>query len=186
MLSGIISRRTLFKTAFAGALSVCARQAFPDDRRTAAAAHEGKLSLFNIHTSEKLEVVYRDRKGGYDTDALAAINSLLRCHYTQEVARIDIGVIEFLNAVDKSLGGENRIHVISGFRSRAYNDLLIHEGRSVAAQSLHLAGKAVDFRIPEVGLKTVRQTALALKSGGVGFYPASGFVHIDCGRTRSW
>jgi uncharacterized protein YcbK (DUF882 family) len=181
-----ISRRTLLKTAFAGALGLCARQAFPDDRRTAGGLPEGRLSLYNIHTAEKLEVAYRDSRGCYDPDALDAMDRLLRCHYTQEVTRIDIQVIEYLNAVDKSLGGENRIHVISGFRSRAYNDLLLREGRSVAPQSLHLAGKAVDFRIPGVGLKTVRQTALDLKSGGVGFYPASGFVHIDCGRTRSW
>jgi uncharacterized protein YcbK (DUF882 family) len=186
VLLKIISRRTLLKTAFAGALGLCARQAFPDDRRTAGGLPEGRLSLYNIHTAEKLEVAYRDSRGCYDPDALDAMDRLLRCHYTQEVTRIDIQVIEYLNAVDKSLGGENRIHVISGFRSRAYNDLLLREGRSVAPQSLHLAGKAVDFRIPGVGLKTVRQTALDLKSGGVGFYPASGFVHIDCGRTRSW
>lgn len=186
MLLRVISRRKLLKTAIAGAFGLCARQAFPDDRRPAGDLPEGRLSLFNIHTAEKLEVTYRDRKGRYDPEALDAMDRLLRCHTTQEVARIDIRVIEYLNTVDKSLGGENQVHVISGFRSRAYNDLLLREGRGVVPHSLHLAGKAVDFRIPGVGLKTVRQTALDLKSGGVGFYPASGFVHIDSGRARCW
>jgi uncharacterized protein YcbK (DUF882 family) len=186
VLSGIISRRTLLKTAVAGTFGLCARQAFPDDRLPAGGLPEGRLSLYNVHTAESLDVAYRDNRGRYDPDALDAMDRLLRCHYTQEVARIDIRVIEYLNAVDKRLGEKSRIHVISGFRSRAYNDLLLREGRGVVPGSLHLAGKAVDFRLPGVGLETVRQTALDLKSGGVGFYPASGFVHIDCGRTRSW
>jgi len=186
VIPGIISRRTLLKTVFAGSFVILAGQAFPDDRRPGGGLPEGRLSLFNIHTDETLEVVYRDRRGCYDTGALDSLDRLLRCHYTQEVARIDIRVIEYLNAVDKILGGDNRIHVVSGFRSRAYNDLLIREGQGVAPHSLHLAGKAVDFRIPGVGLKSVKKTALNLKSGGVGFYPASDFVHIDCGRTRSW
>jgi uncharacterized protein YcbK (DUF882 family) len=186
VLSRIISRRRLLKTAVAGAFGLCARQAHPHEPRTAEGLPEGRLSLLNIHTAEKLEVAYRDTKGRYDPEALDAMDRLLRCHYTHEVARIDIRVIEYLNSVDKLLGGEKRIHVVSGFRSRAYNDLLIREGRRVAPRSLHLAGMAVDFRIPGVGLKTVMQTALDLKSGGVGYYPASGFVHIDCGRIRSW
>ncbi len=186
MFSRIVSRRTLLKTAFAGAVGLCARKAFPADLAPAGSLPEGRLFLFNIHTAEKLEVAYRDPRGRYDSEALDAMYHLLRCHYTQEVARIDIRVIEILNAVDKSLGGEHRIDVISGFRSRAYNDLLRRRGRGVAAGSLHLAGKAIDFRIPGFGLNAVRQAALDLKSGGVGFYPAAGFVHIDCGRIRFW
>lgn len=186
MLSRIVSRRTLLQTAVAGAFGLCARKAFPDALRPAGSSPEGRLFLFNIHTAEKLEVDYRDGRGRYDPDALAAMDRLLRCHYTQEVAHIDIRVIEFLNAVDKRLGGKHRIEIISGFRSRAYNDLLRRRGRGVAAGSLHLAGKAIDFRVPGSGLNAVRQAALDLKSGGVGFYPAAGFVHIDCGRIRFW
>jgi uncharacterized protein YcbK (DUF882 family) len=176
----------LFKTALAGAFCLCARSAFPDNRKSAEGLPEGKLSVYNIHTAERLETTYRDRRGRYDPEALNAINRLLRCHYTQEVARIDIRVIEYLNAVDKNFGGNNDIHVISGFRSRAYNDLLHREGRGVASHSLHLAGKAIDFRIPGIWLKNVRKAALDLSAGGVGFYPASDFIHIDSGRVRSW
>lgn len=186
MLTVAISRRKLFKTALAGAFCLCARRAFPENRQAADGLPEGKLSLYNIHTAEKLEVGYRDRQGRYDPDALNAMNRLLRCHYTQEAARIDIRVIEYLNAVEKSFGGKFDIHVVSGFRSRAYNDLLLREGRGVAPRSLHLVGKAIDFRIPGIGLKTIRQAALGLSAGGVGFYPVSDFLHIDSGRVRSW
>jgi uncharacterized protein YcbK (DUF882 family) len=185
MLSSVINRRMLFKTALAGVFCLCSRHAFPEDR-TAGGRPEGRLSLFNIHTSEKMEVAYRDRRGRYDPDALDALDRLLRCHYTQEVARMDIRVIEYLNAVDKSLGGKNDIHVVSGFRSRTYNELLHREGRGVVPHSLHLAGRAIDFRIPGIGLKHVMRTALGLSAGGAGFYPVSDFVHIDSGRVRSW
>jgi uncharacterized protein YcbK (DUF882 family) len=185
MHSWLVSRRTLLKTALAGAFWLCSGRAvaaeIPADR-----IPEGRLSLFNIHTSEKLEVAYRDRAGRYDRDALDAVNRILRCHYTQEVAPIDIRVIEYLNAVDQGLGGKNDIHVVSGFRSRAYNDVLLRKGRGVVPHSLHLAGRAIDFRIPGIGLQTVRRAALGLEAGGVGYYPGSGFLHIDSGRSRSW
>ncbi len=184
MLFELISRRGLLKTALAGAFCLWTGQAFPEARP--GNAFDGTLSLFNIHTEEKLKIAYRDRNGHYDPDALAAVNRLLRCHYTNEVARIDIRVIEYLKAVDDKLGGRNDIHVVSGFRSLAYNNLLVREGRGVVPHSLHLAGKAIDFRIPGIGLKTVRKTALGLSAGGVGFYPASDFVHIDSGRVRFW
>ncbi|MFA6147034.1 MAG: DUF882 domain-containing protein [bacterium] len=184
MFSETVSRRTFLKTALAGAFCLWSGQAFSEGRPPN--AFEGRLSLYNTHTDERLEIVYRDRDGHYDPDALDAVNRLLRCHYTNEVARMDIGVIEYLNAMDKNLGGKNNIHIVSGFRSRAYNDLLLREGRGVVPHSLHLAAKAIDFRIPGVGLKTMRRTALGLAVGGVGYYPASDFIHIDSGRVRSW
>lgn len=185
MFPATIGRRTFLKTALAGAFCLCSARAvsgaFPSPR-----VPGGRLALYNIHTSERLQAEFRDREGRYDPDALAAIDRILRCHYTDEVARIDIDVIDYLDAVDKSLGGRNDIHVISGFRSRAYNDKLVREGRGVVPGSLHLSGRAIDFRIPGIGLKAVRQAALSLAAGGVGYYPASGFVHIDSGRARSW
>ncbi len=144
------------------------------------------LSLYNLHTREGLDVTYRHASGEYDRVALSALNHLLRCHYTGEVGTMDLRVIEFLNAVDKRLGGGLEIHVISGFRSRAYNDRLARQGRGVAHQSLHLVGRAIDVRFPRVDLAAVRQVALGLRQGGVGYYPDSGFVHLDSGRIRSW
>lgn len=97
---------------------------------------------------------------------------------------MDIGVIEYLNAVDKRLGRNHEIHIISGYRSLEYNELLIRQGKAVAKHSLHLVGRAVDIRIPGVALPLVRQAALGLEYGGVGYYPRSGFIHLDSGRFR--
>jgi uncharacterized protein YcbK (DUF882 family) len=146
----------------------------------------GALSVYNTHTRERLEVTYRDASGHYDPAALEAIDHVLRCHYTGEVAHIDRQVIEIVNLVDKALGGDHEIDIISGFRSPAYNDWLIQHGHGVAKHSLHLVGKAIDLRIRGVDLDVVRRTALRLELGGVGYYPRSDFVHVDSGRVRTW
>lgn len=84
------------------------------------------------------------------------------------------------------MGGGNEIHVISDFRSPEYNNLLINEGRKVVKNSLHLQGKAIDIHFPHIPLNDVRQAALKLRFGGAGYYPESGFVHLDSGRFRLW
>lgn len=146
----------------------------------------GKISLFNTHTSERLDVAYRDRTGAYDLEALDAINRLLRCHYTGEVREIDVRTLEHLSLVDRKLGGGHEIHVISGYRSPEYNALLRREGRGVARHSLHMEGKAIDIRIPGIKLSNLRRTALNLAYGGVGYYPRADFIHLDSGRFRTW
>lgn len=146
----------------------------------------GKLSLYNTHSKERLTVDYRDPTGNYNPDALKSLNWILRCHYTGEVADMDIRVIEHLNLVDKKLGGGNEFHIISGYRSPEYNGLLRREGHHVARHSLHMKGKAIDIAVPGVGLDKLRRTALNLRYGGVGYYPGPGFVHIDSGGFRTW
>jgi uncharacterized protein YcbK (DUF882 family) len=149
-------------------------------------AQAARLALYNIHTREAATIVYRDAAGGYDADALGRLHYLLRCHFTDEVAPIDIRVIEFLGAVDHALNGDREIHVISGFRSVAYNNWLRRHTSGVATRSLHLEGRAIDVRFPGVPLREVRRVALAVGGGGVGYYPAPEFVHLDSGRVRSW
>ena len=145
-----------------------------------------RLTLYNIHTREAATLVYRDAAGGYDPAALHRLDYVLRCHFTDEVAPIDIRVIEFLSAVDQALNGDREIHVISGFRSSAYNNWLLRHTSGVATRSLHLEGRAIDVRFPGVPLREVRRVALAVGGGGVGYYPTSDFVHLDSGRVRSW
>jgi uncharacterized protein YcbK (DUF882 family) len=147
---------------------------------------EGRLSLVNLHTHDKLTVKFRNAYGEYDPGALKDLNWVLRCHYTGQVHEIDKDVIEFVNLVDKRFGGGNEVEVISGYRSPEYNKKLISVGRGVAKNSLHLAGKAIDIRIPGVDLRKIRDEALNLKLGGVGYYKQSNFVHLDCGRFRTW
>ena len=134
------------------------------------------------------DVTCRNSKGKYDEQALKAINHLFRCHHNDEETDIDVRTIEFLNAVDKEIGkGDNLIHVVSGYRSKKYNDMLRKKmRRRVAKNSLHLYGKAVDIRIPDIKTRVLRRTALDLELGGVGYYPRAGFVHLDSGRVRRW
>jgi uncharacterized protein YcbK (DUF882 family) len=177
------TRRTFLASSLAAAL-------LPASRGRAAAAvpgfAPGRLALYNVHTREGLTVVYRDAAGQYDREGLDRLNRVLRCHYTGEMAPIDLRVIEFLNAVDQRLGGDHEIHVISGFRSATYNAWLARHGSGVSSHSLHLVGRAIDVRFPALTLAEVRRTALDLRGGGVGYYPASGFIHLDSGRVRSW
>jgi uncharacterized protein YcbK (DUF882 family) len=146
---------------------------------------EARLLLYNIHTEERLDITYREPSGEYDPQALATLNWFLRCHYTNRTVNMDVHVIEFLNTVTKMTAPNKEIHIISGYRSPEYNELLRREGRHVAKHSMHLKGKAIDFCIPRYDLAVLRRTAVGLRYGGVGYYPGD-FVHIDSGRFRTW
>ncbi|HWQ68903.1 MAG TPA: DUF882 domain-containing protein [Patescibacteria group bacterium] len=179
------TRRAFLKASLVSALALVGRPAWAQEL-VIPSGQEGRIALYNTHTHERLDVTYRQPSGEYDVDALSALDQLLRCHYTNKVTKMDVGVIEFINALDKRLGGDNEIHVISGFRSPEYNRLLRQRSRRVARHSLHQSGKAIDLRIPGVGLNAIRKTALDLRSGGVGYYPRRGFVHLDSGQFRHW
>jgi len=144
------------------------------------------LALFNTHTGERLTVCYRTSDGRYDLAALAALDRLLRCHYSNEIHPIDPRTLDYLTLLDQTLGGGHDIHIISGYRSPRYNALLQQQGGGVSSRSLHLQGRALDVRFPGVELDRLKETALLLRQGGVGYYPRSAFVHIDSGPVRSW
>jgi len=147
---------------------------------------EGRLSLYNTNNHERLTVTYRNKLGEYCHDALHSLNWILRCHITNETRPMDLRVLEYLNRLDNSLGGGHEIHIISGYRSPAYNRHLRGTSHGVAKNSFHMKGMAIDLQIPGVGLDKIRRTALALAAGGVGYYPHHGFVHIDSGNCRTW
>jgi uncharacterized protein YcbK (DUF882 family) len=183
------ARRTFLKLSLAGMLGLYGLSG------TARAGEEdslvqpippGELTLYNTHTDERLTVAFRDSAGAYDLSALGALNHLLRCHYTNEQTDMDVCTLEYLNQLDKELGGGHEIHIISGYRSPRYNELLISKGHRVARHSLHLSGRAIDVAFPSVNLPEVRRAALGLRRGGVGYYPGDGFVHLDSGSYRSW
>jgi uncharacterized protein YcbK (DUF882 family) len=183
MFAKKFTRRVFLKTAMAGALALGgAEAAFAK----ALPAEKGSLSLYNTHTKERLSVAFRRPDKTYDIDALNAINWIMRCHFTNQQTVMDVNTIEYLNLVDNWLGGGNEIHIISGYRSPAYNSRLLSNNQHVARHSLHLTGKAIDIAIPSIDLGTVRRTAAALQLGGVGYYPGEGFVHIDSGKFRTW
>lgn len=141
------------------------------------------LNMYNIHTGEKLNIKYYS-SGTYDRDAIDKINYFLRCHYTNEVKEIDIRVIDLLCNIKDIVGKEREIQIISGYRSIAYNELLISQSRNVSRNTLHLQGLAIDFSIEGISNGKLSRIAKSFAAGGVGKYPE--FVHIDVGRLRYW
>ena len=179
------SRRSVLKTSFIGLLLLCGRLTCPAEL-FASRLPEGRLTFYNLHTGERVTVTYRDDEGRYDYAALDDVNYVLRCHHSNEVAAMDVRMIEFVNLVHKRIGGDREICVISGYRSPEYQQLLIRRSRRAARHSLHVEGRAIDLYIPGVPVRRLRETALALQYGGVGYYPRRGFVHLDSGPFRWW
>jgi uncharacterized protein YcbK (DUF882 family) len=141
------------------------------------------LNLYNPHTGEQLLLRYSSR-GIWNKDDQEKLNYFLRCHYTNEIKPIPPELITALCRVKDRFGPSRQIKVISGYRSREYNEYLRMAGHQVAKESLHLEGLAVDFAIPGIRNRDVSRYARRLKQGGVGRYPD--FVHIDIGRVRYW
>lgn len=182
------TRRALLKTSLVGLLTVSGRLFCPSCPSAAQARTlpDGELGFYNVQTDERLHVRYRNEQGEYDLAALDEVNHVLRCHHTGEVAAMDIRLLEHVNLVQKALGGNGEIHVISGYRSPEYNALLVRRNRRAVRHSYHIEGQALDFYIPGTPLRDIRNTAMTLQYGGVGFYRRAGFVHLDCGPVRSW
>jgi uncharacterized protein YcbK (DUF882 family) len=145
------------------------------------------VALDNLHTGEKLNVAYW-AEGSYIPDALAEVNRVLRDFRTGETHVIAPDLLDMLALLRSRMETQEQFKVISGYRSPVTNAMLreAHEHSGVASQSLHMQGKAIDVRLQGRSLAALRDTALSLKSGGVGYYPASDFVHVDIGRVRRW
>jgi uncharacterized protein YcbK (DUF882 family) len=180
-----LNRRQLLKAGLLAAL-VCATPLPAWARTNPAGPAERTVSLLNTHTGERLRKVVYWEQGVYLTDALEEINYVLRDHRTDEIHNIDPKTIDLMAAISRKIGATRPFEIISGYRSPQTNQLLRSISRGVAKNSYHMQGKAVDLRLPGVPLKTLRQAALDLNAGGVGYYPKSGFVHVDTGRVRTW
>ena len=145
-----------------------------------------RLRFFHTHTGERLNIIYRDGKG-YDQESLTRLNRYLRDHRTGEVHDYDPRVFDLLHDLTTALGNPNlEIDVICGYRTPWSNEFLRTHGHGVARQSLHMQAMAIDIRVPGIPTTQLRDAALALHRGGVGYYGASNFVHVDVGRVRRW
>lgn len=144
------------------------------------------LALAHTHTGERMALVYASG-GRYLPDALARLDRFLRDHYSGAVGAIDPTLFDQLFALQREFGTTQPFDVISGYRSAATNEALRRRGGGgVAKSSLHLDGRAIDIRLPGVALADLRDAALGLRAGGVGYYAAADFVHLDTGRVRRW
>jgi len=170
----------LFVVCFLSSLtSASPSPTFPDARAY-------RLRFFHIHTRERLDVVYRHGES-YDSNAQARINQYLRDYRTGEVRQYDPRLLDLLRDLMISLGRPDaEIEVVCVYRTPRTNEYLRTHGHAVARHSLHMEAMAIDIRVPGVLTADLRDAALRLSRGGVGYYAASDFVHVDVGRVRRW
>ena len=152
-----------------------------------AAAETRTLKLHFVHTGERAEITFK-KNGKYLPDGLKKLNVFLRDWRRNEPTKMDPRLFDLVWQVYQTAGGRDYITVVSAYRSPATNSMLRSRTRGVAKSSQHTLGKAMDFYIPGVPLKKLRDTALRYQIGGVGYYPTSGspFVHLDVGSVRHW
>lgn len=169
----------------AGAATLAAAPMLALSPRIRAASASRAVAFEHTHTGEKLAVTYA-YGDTYVPQAMHAINRLLRDFRNGEACDIDPGLLDQLHLLAAVTATRASFQVISGYRSPATNRMLQKNGRGVASHSLHLEGRAIDIRLADVSLADLRDAAQSLKTGGVGYYPASDFVHVDTGRVRRW
>ncbi|MET3661912.1 DUF882 domain-containing protein [Aquamicrobium ahrensii] len=153
----------------------------------AAQAEVRALKLHNLHTKEKAEIVFK-RNGRYDQAGLKKLNVFLRDWRRNEPTKMDPRLLDLVWEAYRATGSREYIHVVSAYRSPATNSMLRGRSKGVAQKSQHMLGKAMDFFVPGVPLKKLRDIGLKMQGGGVGYYPTSGspFVHMDVGNVRHW
>src|SRR5690348_9834420 len=154
-------------------------------RLAIAAQPERRLSLLRLCTGEALDATYY-AEGRYRPEALAAAARLLRDWRTGDTHPVAPALLDLLWAVREELGSAAPLGVTCGYRSPETNALLAGEGYPASRDSLHVRGMAVDLRVADREPRAVRDAALGLGLGGVGYYPRQGVVHLDTGPVRRW
>src|ERR1700761_3997069 len=145
-----------------------------------------RLHLYHLHTGEHIDVVYRVGDQ-YLPDGVAELDHFLRDHRTGDVKDYDVKEFDLLHDLLARLhrpGGE--IDIVCGYRTPWSNNFLREHSHGVALHSQHMEARAIDIRIPGVKTAMVRDAALSMQRGGVGYYASSDFVHVDVGRVRRW
>jgi uncharacterized protein YcbK (DUF882 family) len=145
-----------------------------------------RLSFVNVHTGEASPEIAYWENGAYVPEALAAANHSLRDWRNNKVHEIEPRLLDLLSALRDRLGTQERVQVISGYRSPETNAMLHARSGEVSSTSLHMLGHAIDIHLPGVELTRLRDAAQSLAIGGVGYYPVSNFVHVDVGPVRTW
>ncbi|OBQ62720.1 DUF882 domain-containing protein [Mesorhizobium erdmanii] len=175
---GASHRWTWLPAIVVAVLCLCVTSAFAETRA---------LKIQHLHTGEKAEIVFK-RNGRYDQAGLQKINFMLRDWRRNEPTRMDPRLLDLVWQAYRTSGSTGYIHVVSAYRSPATNAMLRGRSKGVAKESQHMVGRAMDFFLPDVPLKKLRDIGLKMQGGGVGYYPTSGspFIHMDVGNVRHW
>ncbi len=178
----MINRRDFFKKSIilGAGLSVSPHDLFsyrlPVDR---------SIKLYNAHTGEYLKATYW-AKDHFVKDELKKINHILRDHRTNDIKEMDIKLLDLLYSIQLIRDTNKPIKVFSGYRSPKTNQMLRKRSEGVAKNSYHLKAQAIDINLPGTELKNLKKLTTFLRRGGVGYYPKSGFMHMDTGPIRYW
>jgi uncharacterized protein YcbK (DUF882 family) len=180
----LIGRRRLLLGAVAGVAGV-STLARSRGALAAADVEAHSLTFYHIHTTETLKITYREH-GNLVPGALDEINHFLRDFRNGQIHAIDVALLDQLHRLHGDFGRRGRFEVISGYRSAKTNEALRHVSGGVAEHSLHITGRAIDVRLTSAATDKLRDAAIAMHAGGVGYYAASNFVHVDTGAFRTW
>jgi uncharacterized protein YcbK (DUF882 family) len=181
--AGVLSRRSFLTRS---SLAAVGALLLPSTKSVASIlSTERTLSFHNVHTDEELTIRCCPEQD-YDRETRLRFSSLLRDHHADEVREMDPGLIDIFFALSAFTGSSGTFKVLSGYRSPETNGWLRRFSHGVAEHSMHIEGKAVDIRMDDLSIREIRQAGMALAMGGVGYYPRSGFVHLDTGRIRHW
>ncbi len=145
------------------------------------------LYLYYTHTKETAKITFK-RNGRYIQKGLDELNHMTRDWRRNEPTKMDPALFDLVWEVYQESGATGPIHIVSAYRSPKTNEMLRSRSRAVAKGSRHTTGQALDFFIPGVSTRKLREIAMKKQSGGVGYYPASNspFVHLDTGNVRAW
>ena len=144
------------------------------------------VDLKNANTGENLSYFIESQGKHSKFDGLA-FDEFCRDWRDDEVIAMDKNLINILvNICEPFVDNQGlvKVDVLSGYRTKRTNEKLRSKSRNVAKNSFHLTGRALDFRVPNVSIETLRNTAHKEAPGGLGMY--RNFIHIDTGPTRRW
>ena len=179
-----LSRRGFLRLMlWAGVISCSSKSAFAVV--DAVSSQERFLALYNPLTKESFKGVFW-RNGDFVTSALNNIYHIMRDIRTDDIKQIDPNLLDLIFKISIKLKSKEPFHIISGYRSRNTNNLLLKRNKLVAKNSYHTKGQAADIYLPGLKTAVLRKAAYELKKGGIGYYPRRGFVHIDVGPVRYW
>jgi uncharacterized protein YcbK (DUF882 family) len=187
MKSPLVHRRDVLKVGMAGFLASIV-PLFASRKAFAAMGGDyglSRVSFRHTHTGESFSGVYR-AGDKYLPEAFERLNYILRDFRTKEVFPMDPRVLDIISLVQAKTQTGKPMEILSGYRCPRTNAMLRHETSGVAKNSFHMYGQAIDFRMPGYNTSRLRKIAMDVKSGGVGYYPKSDFVHVDTGKIRHW
>lgn len=144
-----------------------------------------RIRMYSGRTGEAVDTIYWI-DGEYIPEVATEINNFMRDWRTDGAVEMDLRNLDILSAAHRLMDVSEPYMLLSGYRSPETNAMLRSKSKGVARNSLHMKGQAADVRLQSRTVSQIAKAGLACEAGGVGKYPRSNFVHMDCGTVRTW